>query len=223
MPYLIAPSILAADFAKLGDEVDAVMNAGADVIHFDVMDSHYVPNLTIGPLVLESLRRRFPELPVDVHLMVKHETDQLVRDFVNAGASYISIHPDSAADPIQLLKYIRASHVNAGIVLNPDQPIATISPYLGYLDYILIMSVYPGKGGQSFIPESTDRLRQAKFILDTANSQIDLEVDGGIKSENIGEVAQAGANMFVAGTAIFGTPNYTDAIQGMRTRIESMN
>lgn len=223
MRYLIAPSILAADFAKLGDEVDAVMNAGADVIHFDVMDSHYVPSLTIGPLVLESLRRRFPELPVDVHLMVKHETDQLVRDFVNAGASYISVHPDSAADPIQLLKYIRASHVNAGIVLNPDQPIASISPYLAYLDYLLIMSVYPGKGGQSFIPQSIERLRQAKFILDAANSQIDIEVDGGIKLENIGEVARAGANMFVAGTAIFGTSNYTDTIQGMRNRIESMN
>lgn len=223
MSYLIAPSILAADFAKLGEEVDDVMRAGADVIHFDVMDSHYVPSLTIGPLVLESLRRRFPDLPVDVHLMVNHETDQLVRDFVNAGASYVSIHPDSASDPIQLLKFIRSSHVKAGIVLNPDQPVATIAPYLGFLDFLLIMSVYPGKGGQSFIPESIDRLRQAKFVLEAANRLIDIEVDGGIKSDNIADVARAGANMFVAGTAIFGTPNYAVTIETLRAQIESAN
>ena len=219
MSYLIAPSILAADFSKLGEEVEAVLEAGADIIHFDVMDGHYVPGLTVGTPVLEALCKRIPDLQVDVHLMVKHESQDLVKAFIDAGASYISIHPDSTTEPHELLNLIQSSHVQAGIVLNPDEPIDKATPYLELLDYLLIMSVFPGKGGQSFIPESTNRLEMARELLNETKPAVRLEVDGGIKLNNIRDVAMAGADMFVAGTAIFSTPDYGATIQEMRRLI----
>jgi len=217
--YLIAPSILAADFARLGEEVETVIEAGADVIHFDVMDSHYVPNLTIGPPVLEALINRLPSLSVDVHLMVQHESDTLVRNFISAGCSYISIHPESTTVPFEILETIRKADVKAGIVLNPDEPISNVDPFIDYIDYLLIMSVFPGRGGQKFIPETVPRLREARNLLDSKSTQIRLEVDGGISAQNIGLVAEAGADMFVAGTAIFGTPDYSQTIQHLRSQL----
>ena len=193
--------------------------AGADMIHFDVMDSHYVPSLTVGPPVLESLRKRYPNLSVDVHLMVRLDSNQIVQDFINAGATYISIHPETSSNPIALLQSIRKAGVKAGIVLNPDEPVELINPYLDDLDLILIMSVFPGRGGQKFIPHSIDRLKQTRSKIDDFNSPIRLEVDGGINLENIGEVAGAGADMFVAGTAVFGSDNYQTTIQAMRAAI----
>jgi ribulose-phosphate 3-epimerase len=211
----IAPSILAADFARLGDEVDAVVAAGADLIHFDVMDNHYVPNLSIGPLVLTSLRKHGLKAPVDVHLMVK-PVDRLIGDFLDAGAEYISIHPEATQHIHRSLGLIREGGARAGLVFNPATPLDYLSHVLDMVDLVLIMSVNPGFGGQQFIPSSLDKLSDAREIIAGSGRSIRLEIDGGIKPDNIAAAARAGADTFVAGSAIFGTSNYAATIASMR-------
>ena len=201
----IAPSILAADFAKLGQEVDDVIAAGADLIHFDVMDNHYVPNLSVGPLVLESLRRNGMDAPVDVHLMVK-PVDRLIGDFLAAGADFISIHPEASEHPHRSLGLIREGGAKAGLVLNPGTTAAVLEPLVDAVDLVLVMSVNPGFGGQAFIPSSLDKVRAVRRLIDAAGRDIRLEIDGGIKVDNIGATAAAGADTFVAGSAVFGVP-----------------
>ncbi|MEO8803147.1 MAG: ribulose-phosphate 3-epimerase [Rudaea sp.] len=217
-PNVIAPSILSADFARLGAEVDAVMQAGADWIHFDVMDNHYVPNLTIGPPVCASLRKYGVTAPIDVHLMVK-PVDRIVPDFAEAGASVISFHPEASEHIDRTISLIRECGCKAGLVFNP----ATSLDYLDYvidkLDLILIMSVNPGFGGQSFIPTALEKLRRARAIIDRSGRDIRLEVDGGVKADNIREIAKAGADTFVAGSAIFGASDYAAEIAAMRKAI----
>ena len=205
MDNWIAPSILAADFAKLGQEVDDVIAAGADLIHFDVMDNHYVPNLSVGPLVLESLRRRGVDAPVDVHLMVK-PVDRLIGDFLAAGADFISIHPEASEHPHRSLGLIREGGAKAGLVLNPGTAAAVLEPLVDAVDLVLVMSVNPGFGGQAFIPSSLDKVRAIRRLIDAAGRDIRLEIDGGIKVDNIGATAAAGADTFVAGSAVFGVP-----------------
>ncbi len=217
---LIAPSILSADFARLGEEVEAVLAAGADVIHFDVMDNHYVPNLTIGPLVCEALRRRGIEAPIDVHLMVK-PVDRIIPDFAAAGASLISIHPEATEHVDRSLQLIRDHGCKAGLVLNPATPLGWLDYVLEKLDFVLLMSVNPGFGGQSFIETTIRKIEQTREIIDRSRLNIRLEVDGGIKVENIGRVARAGADMFVAGSAIFGSEDYAATIAAMRREIET--
>lgn len=211
----IAPSILAADFARLGDEVDAVIKAGADLIHFDVMDNHYVPNLSIGPLVLTSLRKHGLTAPVDVHLMVK-PVDRLIGDFLDAGANYISIHPEATEHIHRSLGLIREGGARAGLVFNPATPLDYLSHVLDLVDLVLIMSVNPGFGGQQFIPSSLDKLSDAREIIEGSGRSIRLEIDGGIKPDNIAAAARAGADTFVAGSAIFGTTDYAATIASMR-------
>ncbi|HTK98811.1 MAG TPA: ribulose-phosphate 3-epimerase [Pseudomonadales bacterium] len=211
----IAPSILSADFARLGDEVDAVVTAGADLIHFDVMDNHYVPNLSIGPLVLTSLRKRGLKVPVDVHLMVK-PVDRLIGDFLEAGADYISIHPEASEHVHRSLGLIREGGARAGLVFNPATPLDHLSHVLDMVDLVLIMSVNPGFGGQKFIPSSLDKLSDAREIIAVSGRSIRLEIDGGIKPDNIAAAARAGADTFVAGSAIFGTSDYAATIASMR-------
>ena len=211
----IAPSILAADFARLGDEVDAVVAAGADLIHFDVMDNHYVPNLSIGPLVLTSLRKHGLKAPVDVHLMVK-PVDRLIGDFLDAGADYISIHPEATEHIHRSLGLIREGGARAGLVFNPATPLDYLSHVLEMVDLVLIMSVNPGFGGQQFIPSSLDKLSDAREIIAGSGRSIRLEIDGGIKPDNIAAAARAGADTFVAGSAIFGTSDYAATIASMR-------
>jgi len=211
----IAPSILSADFARLGDEVDAVVAAGADLIHFDVMDNHYVPNLSIGPLVLTSLRKRGLKVPVDVHLMVK-PVDRLIGDFLEAGADYISIHPEASEHVHRSLGLIREGGARAGLVFNPATPLDHLSHVLDMVDLVLIMSVNPGFGGQKFIPSSLDKLSDAREIIAVSGRSIRLEIDGGIKPDNIAAAARAGADTFVAGSAIFGTSDYAATIASMR-------
>ena len=211
----IAPSILAADFARLGDEVDAVVAAGADLIHFDVMDNHYVPNLSIGPLVLTSLRKHGLKAPVDVHLMVK-PVDRLIGDFLDAGADYISIHPEATEHIHRSLGLIREGGARAGLVFNPATPLDYLSHVLEMVDLVLIMSVNPGFGGQQFIPSSLDKLSDAREIIAGSGRSIRLEIDGGIKPDNIAAAARAGADTFVAGSAIFGTADYAATIASMR-------
>ncbi len=214
-PYWIAPSILAADFARLGEEVNAVLEAGADIIHFDVMDNHYVPNLSIGPLVLESLRKHGINACMDVHLMVK-PVDRLIGDFLNAGADIISIHPEATEHLHRSLSLIRDGGAKAGLVFNPATPLQALEPVLELVDLVLIMSVNPGFGGQAFIPSALTKVRQARALINASGRAIRLEIDGGIKADNIAAAAAAGADTFVAGSAIFGAKDYRAVIQDMR-------
>ena len=219
--YLIAPSILAADFARLGEEVDVVLAAGADIVHFDVMDNHYVPNLTIGPLVCEALRKHGITAPIDVHLMVK-PVDRIVPDFAAAGASYITFHPEASEHVDRTLQLIRNEGCKAGLVFNPATSLSYLDHVIDKLDTILLMSVNPGFGGQSFIPHTLEKLRQAKQRIIESGREIRLEVDGGIKVDNIAAAAQAGADMFVAGSAIFNQPDYKVVIDQMRKQLGSV-
>ncbi len=216
MTPFIAPSILAADFARLGDEVNDVLSAGADIIHFDVMDNHYVPNLTIGPLVCEALRKHGVTADIDVHLMVK-PVDRIIPDFANAGASYITFHPESSEHVDRSLQLIRDHGCKSGLVFNPATPLDVLDYVMDKVDMILLMSVNPGFGGQSFIPGTLNKLRQARKRIDESGLNIRLEIDGGVKVDNIAEIKAAGADTFVAGSAIFGAakkqdPNHYDSV-----------
>ncbi|MCP4077603.1 MAG: ribulose-phosphate 3-epimerase [Gammaproteobacteria bacterium] len=208
--FLIAPSILSADFARLGEEVDNVIASGCDVVHFDVMDNHYVPNLTIGPLVCDALRSHGVTAPIDVHLMVK-PVDRIIPDFAKAGASFITFHPEASEHIDRSLSLIRESGCKSGLVFNPATPLDYLNYVMDKVDVVLLMSVNPGFGGQSFIPATLDKLRQARKMIDDSGYDIRLEVDGGVKVDNIAEIASAGADMFVAGSGIFGGANDSDA------------
>ena len=214
----IAPSILAADFAKLGQEVDAVLQAGADVVHFDVMDNHYVPNLTVGPMVCQALRKYGITAPIDVHLMVS-PVDSLIPAFAKAGATYITFHPEATNHVDRTIQLIKESGCKAGLVFNPATPLSYLDYVLEKLDMILIMSVNPGFGGQSFIPEMLHKIKAVRERIDAANLPIRLEVDGGIKVDNIRAAFEAGADTFVAGSAIFETPNYQETISKMKKQL----
>jgi len=217
--YIIAPSILSADFSRLGEEVNSVLKAGADWIHFDVMDNHYVPNLTIGPMVCQSLRDYGITAPIDVHLMVK-PVDQLIKSFSKAGATYITFHPEASDDVDRSLDLIKDNGCKAGLVLNPDISIEVLDGFLDKLDMILLMSVFPGFGGQEFIDSVLDKVTKMRSIINKNNLKTRLEIDGGIKLENIREVADAGADTFVSGSAIFGEPDYSEIIQKMRDSLK---
>ena len=214
----IAPSILSADFARLGEEVDKVLAAGADLVHFDVMDNHYVPNLTIGPLVCEALRRHGVKAPIDVHLMVK-PVDRIVPDFARAGATYITFHPEASEHVDRTIELIRESGCKPGVVLNPASPLALLDYVLDKVDMVLLMSVNPGFGGQKFIPGVLGKLAEVRRRIDAGSRPVRLEVDGGVKVENIADVARAGADTFVAGSAIFGSSDYAATIRDMRREI----
>ncbi|MFZ5697147.1 MAG: ribulose-phosphate 3-epimerase [Pseudomonadota bacterium] len=216
--YLIAPSILAADFARLGAEVDDVLAAGADIVHFDVMDNHYVPNLTIGPLVCRALRRHGVVAPIDVHLMVR-PVDRLIGDFIDAGASWISFHPEASDHIDRSLQLIRDGGCKAGLVFNPATPLTCLEHVMERLDFVLLMSVNPGFGGQSFIAATLPKLTKVKALIRASGCDIRLEVDGGVNAKNIREIAQAGADTFVAGSAIFGKPDYRAVIADMRAAL----
>lgn len=216
--YWIAPSILSADFARLGAEVDSVLAAGADLIHFDVMDNHYVPNLTIGPLVCEALRRYGVTAPIDVHLMVK-PVDRLVTDFARAGATWISFHPEASEHVDRTIGLIRELGCRPGLVLNPATPLHCLDHTLEQLDLVLLMSVNPGFGGQAFIPSTLAKIRAVRERIDASGREVRLEVDGGIKTTNIGAIAAAGADTFVAGSAIFGAADYAAVLRSMRVAI----
>jgi len=219
--YLIAPSILSADFARLGEEVDSVLLAGADMIHFDVMDNHYVPNLTIGPMVCQALRHYGVTAPIDVHLMVR-PVDRLVTNFANAGATYISFHPEASDHVDRTIELIRDAGCKPGLALNPVTPLAWLDDSLTKLDMILIMSVNPGFSGQSFIPRSLARLARVRARIDALGQDIRLEIDGGVKIDNIRQIAVAGADTFVAGSAIFGSPDYSSTINQMREELNAV-
>lgn len=221
---LIAPSILSADFARLGEEVDNVLASGADIVHFDVMDNHYVPNLTIGPLVCAALRKHGVTAAIDVHLMIK-PVDRIVPDFAAAGASYITFHPEASEHVDRTLQLIRSEGCKSGLVFNPATPLSVLQHVIDKVDMILLMSVNPGFGGQSFLPSTLDKLRQARKLIDESGRDIRLEIDGGVKVDNIGEIHAAGADTFVAGSAIFGAardgdPNcYDTVISAMRAAL----
>jgi ribulose-phosphate 3-epimerase len=218
--YLIAPSILSADFARLGEEVDHVLAAGADIIHFDVMDNHYVPNLTIGPMVCKALRTYGVTAPIDVHLMVR-PVDRLIGDFIEAGATYITFHPEASEHIDRSLQLVRDGGCKSGLVFNPATPLTYLEHVLDKIDMILLMSVNPGFGGQKFIPSTLQKLREARMMIDNSGLPIRLEVDGGVGVNNIGEIAKAGADTFVAGSAIFNSSDYQATISKMRAEIAS--
>jgi ribulose-phosphate 3-epimerase len=215
---VIAPSILSADFARLGDEVNAVLDAGAEFVHFDVMDNHFVPNLTIGPMICEALRNFGVESPIDVHLMVE-PVDRIIPDFAKAGASYITFHPEASRHVDRSLGLIKEQGCKAGLVFNPATPLDWLAHVIDKVDMVLIMSVNPGFGGQNFIPSALTKLRQARQIIEASGREIRLEIDGGVKVDNIGEIAAAGADTFVAGSAIFGSDDYATTIAAMMSEI----
>ncbi len=217
-PNFIAPSILSADFAKLGEEVDNVLASGADIVHFDVMDNHYVPNLTIGPLVCDALRNHGVTAPIDVHLMVK-PVDRIIPDFAKAGASYITFHPEASEHIDRTVALIKEQGCKAGLVFNPATPLHYLDHVIDQLDMVLLMSVNPGFGGQSFIPSSLEKLRVVRKMIDDKNLNTRLEIDGGVKTDNIRDIASAGADTFVAGSAIFNTDNYKSTIDTMRSEL----
>ena len=217
---VIAPSILSADFARLGEEVDAVLAAGADWVHFDVMDNHYVPNLTIGPMVCQALRKHGVTAPIDVHLMVE-PVDRIVPDFAAAGASLISFHPEASRHVHRTIQLIKAEGCKAGLVLNPGTPVDVLDWVLDELDMVLLMSVNPGFGGQAFIPSTLDKLRRVRQMIDNSGRDIRLEIDGGVKADNIGQIAAAGADTFVAGSAIFNAADYAEVITRMKSEVEA--
>ena len=214
----IAPSILSADFARLGEEVDAVLAAGANLVHFDVMDNHYVPNLTIGPLVCEALRKHGVKAPIDVHLMVK-PVDRIIPDFASAGATYISFHPEASEHVDRTLQLIRESGCKSGLVFNPATPLDWLDHVLDKVDLVLLMSVNPGFGGQQFIEATLPKIAAARALIDRSGRSVRLEVDGGVKVANIGSIASAGADTFVAGSAIFGAADYAATIAAMRREV----
>jgi ribulose-phosphate 3-epimerase len=216
--YLIAPSILSADFARLGADVDKVLAAGADIVHFDVMDNHYVPNLTIGPMVCKALRKYGVTAPIDVHLMVK-PVDRIIGDFIEAGATYITFHPEASEHVDRSLALIRSAGCKAGLVFNPATPLHHLDHVMDKLDMVLLMSVNPGFGGQSFIPHTLTKLREARAKIEASGLPIRLEVDGGVGVKNIREIAEAGADTFVAGSAIFNAPDYAEVVRQMRAEL----
>ena len=216
--YLIAPSILSADFARLGEEVDTVLAAGADIVHFDVMDNHYVPNLTIGPMVCAALRKHGVSADIDVHLMVS-PVDGLIGDFADAGATYITFHADASTHVDRSLQMIRDAGCKSGLVFNPHLGLDALRYVLDKVDMVLLMSVNPGFGGQSFIPSTLDKLREARTLIDASGFDIRLEIDGGVTPDNIAEIARAGADTFVAGSAIFKQPDYAEVIARMRAEL----
>lgn len=217
-PFMIAPSILSADFARLGEDVEQVLAAGADTVHFDVMDNHYVPNLTIGPMVCSALRKYGIKAPIDVHLMVK-PVDRIIGDFIEAGADYITFHPEASEHIDRSLQLIKEGGCKAGLVFNPATPLDVLNYVLDKVDMVLLMSVNPGFGGQSFIPATLDKLREARKLIDASGLPIRLQVDGGINVQNIKQIAQAGADTFVAGSAIFNAPDYGQVIAAMRAEL----
>lgn len=216
--YIIAPSLLSADFARLGEDAQAVLDAGADMLHLDIMDNHYVPNLTVGPLVCKALRNYGITAPIDVHLMVE-PVDRLIEDFIKAGASNITFHPEASRHVDRSLEFIRQHGVKAGLALNPATTLDCLEYVWDKLDLILMMSVNPGFGGQSFIPSCLDKIKRARKMINDSGREIDLAVDGGVKTDNIGEIAAAGANMFIAGSAIYGQPDYAKVISEMRKQL----
>ena len=221
MKPLIAPSILSADFARLGEDVKAVLDAGADIVHFDVMDNHFVPNLTIGPMICDALRNYGIEAPIDVHLMVE-PVDRIIPDFARAGANYITFHPEASRHPDRSLGLIRDEGCKAGLVFNPATPLDWLEYVIDKVDMVLLMSVNPGFGGQKFIRSALDKLRRAREIIDASGREIRLEIDGGVKVDNIGEIAAAGADTFVAGSAIFGSEDFAATIAPMKANIEKL-
>lgn len=219
--FMIAPSILSADFARLGEDVSAVLDAGADMVHFDVMDNHYVPNLTVGPMVCQALRNYGIDAPIDVHLMVR-PVDRLIEDFITAGANFISFHPEGSDHIDRSLQMIRTGGCRAGLVFNPATPLSYLDYVLDKVDMVLLMSVNPGFGGQSFIPSTLDKLREVRQIIDNSGYDIKLEVDGGVNVDNIATIAAAGADTFVAGSAIFSSDSYANTINLMRANLAKL-
>lgn len=222
MEPLIAPSILSADFARLGEDVDAVLKAGGDIVHFDVMDNHFVPNLTIGPMLCKALRDYGIEAPIDVHLMIE-PVDRIIPDFAEAGATWITVHPEATRHVDRTLALIRDNGCKAGLVFNPATPLNWLEYVMDKVDMVLIMSVNPGFGGQKFIESALEKIRRVRKLIDDSGFSIRLEVDGGVKTDNIGRIAAAGADTFVAGSAIFGSKDYAATISAMRTEIAKVN